>query len=755
MSNKDKEVEFKGRVVRSIYDSPTFRIYAFDVDKEKYPHIKQTKYGNVSCLGELPELGVGVTYEITAEEQDSKHGISYKVSNIRRNVPTSAEDTKIFLEEILTENQADVLYENYPNIVELVKEGKSNTVDLSRLHGIGEKTFAVIVRKIEENFKLADLVVEFNGILSLNMIKKIYDKYSSVDVLKTKLKFEPYSTLTKVSGIGFKTADAITLELQEEGVIDFGYDVRTSEDRCYACILYLLQENENDGNTKMNLAELRKQCINMVPAAADNFTEAIKSEDIYYNKIDMDVAIRSTYETEKYIAETIVSSNKNDNKDMVWDFDVEKYRDIGEFTLSDEQMNAISNVCKYTISILNGFAGSGKSASTQAIINMLEDNGKSYVLMAPTGKASKVIAEYTGRPASTIHRGLGFTPPNKWTYNKIDKLHCDIIIVDEASMCDILLFGKLIDAIDFKHTKLLLIGDSAQLPSVSCGNLLHDLLQSGIVPTTTLTRIFRYSSGGLMKAATDVRNSKRYLDGSMRNKVTVFGDNEDYIFIDLSSESIPKHAVALYKKLLDKGNSVKDIQVLTSKNKGDYGCVTLNNMLQKVANKNYGKSSYMKVGDTTYYKGDMVIAVKNNYDAELHEYDAQEYDMYDNYSGKVPTAFIANGDQGTIVDVFNSYVVIDFDGIIVRYYRDDMSNVKLGYAITCHKSQGSSIKNVIVCTPQSDIFMLNSNLIYVAITRTKDKCYHLGSVSTINKAIDKKANFNRHTFLQKMLLDMC
>ena len=178
-------------------------------------------------------------------------------------------------------------------------------------------------------------------------------------------------------------------------------------------------------------------------------------------------------------------------------------------------------------------------------------------------------------------------------------------------------------------------------------------------------------------------------------------------------------------------------------------------MLQKVANKNYGKGSYMKVGDTTYYKGDMVIAVKNNYDAELHEFDAQECDMYDDGSGKVPTAFIANGDQGTIVDVFNSYVVIDFDGIIVRYYRDDMNNVKLGYAITCHKSQGSSIKNVIVCTPQSDIFMLNSNLIYVAITRTKDKCYHLGSVSTINKAIDKKVNFNIHTFLQKMLLDMC
>ena len=112
MSNKDKEVEFKGKVVRSIYDSPTFRIYAFDVDKEKYPHIKRTKYGNVSCLGELPELGIGITYEITAEEQDSKHGISYKVSNIRRNVPTSAEDTKIFLEEILTENQASVLSEH-------------------------------------------------------------------------------------------------------------------------------------------------------------------------------------------------------------------------------------------------------------------------------------------------------------------------------------------------------------------------------------------------------------------------------------------------------------------------------------------------------------------------------------------------------------------------------------------------------------------------------------------------------------------
>ena len=751
MSEKEKRYEFVGSVARCIYNSADFRVYALDVDTGKYNDIKKNNYGNVRISGEMPELTLGTQYEITAIETESKYGISYKVLNIKRDEPKSEEDMKIFLEEILTPNQADVLYAHYPDIVQRVKDDNLKDIDLSKLHGIGEKTFERIKNKIIENFCLVDLVTEFKGVLSLNIIKKIYDKYSSVDLLREKLKSEPYTSLTRISGIGFKTADSIIMELQKENIIDFGYDVKTSPDRCLSCLLYLLHENEDEGNTKMNLADLRKACIKLVPACSDHFAEVVKSNSIYYNKDTMDVSLRWTYETENYIAKTIVANLKNNNN--IWDYNIEKYRKIGDFELTDEQMMAVANVCKYSISILNGAAGTGKSASTQAIIKMLEDNYKSFKMFSPTGKAAKVLADYTGRPASTIHRGLGHQPPNTWTFNKDNKLMCDIIIVDEFSMVDIQLFGKLIEAIDFNYTKLLIIGDNAQLPSVSCGNLLHDFMQTKLIPTVTLTKVHRYGEGGLMKVATDTRCCKTYLNNSMKSKATSFGNNKDYTFVDLASEAIPHNAVILYKKLLEMGNSVENIQVLTAKNVSDCGTIALNNMLQKVANPNYGGDSYMKVGETTYYVGDFVIQCVNNYKAELDSSRLPD-ELPDYYGEDVPTAFVANGETGIIREIYNTFVIIDFDGVYVKYYRDNMTMIKLGYAITIHKSQGSSIDNVILCTPQSHIFMLNSNLLYVGLTRMKKNCYHLGSLSSVNQAIHKKENLERHTFMQQLLLDM-
>lgn len=746
----EKQYKFKGVVTRCTYNTPDYKIYAMDVSKIDYPDIKQNKYNNVSILGELSDLTLGVEYEVTAEEQTNKYGTSYKVLNIRRDIPTTAEGTYLFLSEILTENQAKVLVEHYPDIIQKVKNNDLANIDLSKLKGIGAKTFEKIKDKIITNFALMELVIEFKNVLSMNIIKKIYDEYASIDKLKEKLKEQPYTTLTRISRIGFKTADSIVLQLQKENIIDFGFDVKTSPDRCLSCMLYLLEENENEGHTKMNLADLRQQCLKIVPSCAEHFVDVIKDNNIYYNKENMEVSLRATYETEKYIADTILSNLKNDNN--IWDFDVQKYKTVGEFKLSDEQMQILDVVCKNNIAILNGFAGAGKTASTQGIINMLKDNNKSFRLMSPTGRAAKVLHENTNEPASTIHRGLGYVPPNQWGYNELQKLHTDIVVVDEFSMVDIWLFKKLLDAIDFKYTKLLLIGDNAQLPSVSCGNLLHDFMEANIIPTVTLNKIFRYSSGGLMKVATDTRCCKSYLDNNMKNTATAFGDNKDYMFIDLSSEMITKNAVALYKKLLDNGSSIEDIQVLTAKNVGECGSVELNNMIQKVANPNYGSEVNMKVGDTTYYQGDLILQCVNNYKAELdvrHLSSDERFAM--SLNDEEPTAFVANGETGIIKEIYNTYIIVDFNGVHVKYYRNDMNMVKLGYAISIHKSQGGGFKTVILCTPQSHIFMLNSNLLYVGLTRMKEKLYHLGSLQSVNQAVKKKANLTRHTFMQDLL----
>lgn len=762
MSKEEKEYKFSGKVVRCTYDTPDFRIFALDVDSKKYPDIKKNKYNNVTILGELHELTVGVTYEISAVEQLGKYGMSYKVLNIKRDVPTTEEDMYLFLSEILTPNQAKVLYENYPDIVQRVKENRLDDIDFNKLKGIKEYTFGVIKRKIIENFCLADLVVEFQGFLNLSMIKKIYAKYTSIEKLKEKLAQDPYKCLCGLAGVGFKTADGILLDMEkaskaniEKGkkpIIEFQSDLRTSPERCLSCLLYMLEENENNGHTKMNLADLRAEMMKLVPACANHFVTAVKADEIHYNKDTMDVALSRTYNLEHKIAQTIlyVLHTKKDE----WDCDIEKYRTVNGSTLSDEQMGAVANVCKYPISILNGAGGTGKSFSTQAVINMLKDHHKTFRLFSPTGKAAKVLADYTKENATTIHRGLGYTPMG-WGYNQEHKIMCDIVIIDEFSMVDIQLFKRVIDAVDFNTTKLLLIGDNAQLPSVSCGNLLHDFMETKLIPTTTLTKVFRYGEGGLMKVATDVRFCEPYLTSSMKSKMTTFGDNKDYTFVDLPSEVIPQNVVGLYKKLLEKGYSIDDIQVLTAKNVGDCGTVVLNNMIQKVANPNYGSEVFMKVGDTTYFEGDLVIQKVNNYKAELDLQHLSEWekDMY-SASEDVPTAFIANGETGIVREIYKSYCIIEFDSVFVKYYRADMQMISLGYSITIHKSQGSSIKIVILCTPQSHIYMLNSNLLYVGLTRMKEGCYHLGALNSINQAVKKKANLTRHTHMQELLLTM-
>lgn len=763
MSEKEKEYKFSCRVVRCTYDTPDFRIYAVDVDKKKYPDVKHNKYGNVTLLGELHELTLGVDYEVVAVEQTSKYGINYKVLNIKRDMPTTAEDMYLFLSEILTPNQANTLWNVYPDIVQRVKENRLDDIDLNKLKGIKEYTFNVIKNKIIENFCLADLVIEFQGYLNLSIIKKIYNKYPSIESLKAKLKTDPYKCLCGLAGVGFKTADGLLLDIEKaskkniengkDPIIEFETDLKSSPQRCLSCLLYLLSENENDGHTKMNLADLRKECMQLVPACAHHFTEAVKASSIYYNKNTMDVALKRTYDIEHQIAKTLLKYLKENNN--VWDYDVEKYRNVNGSILSDEQIKAVENVCKYSISILNGAGGTGKSFSTQAVINMLNDHKKSFKLLSPTGKAAKVLADYTKESTATIHRGLGYVPIDHWTFCEEHKLCCDIVIIDEFSMVDIQLFKRVIDAINFKHTKLLMIGDNAQLPSVSCGNLLHDFMETNLIPTVTLTKVFRYGEGGLMKVATDVRFCKTYLNSSMKSQMTAFGANKDYTFVDLASEAIPKTVVALYKKLMDMGNSIDNIQVLTAKNVGDCGTVVLNNMIQKVANPNYGSNNNMKVGETTYYKGDLIIQKVNNYKAEmdLNSLPDDERRFYFDMD-EVPTAFIANGETGVIKEIFNSYIIIDFDGICVKYYRNDMNMIGLGYSITIHKSQGSSIDNVILCTPQSHIFMLNSNILYVGLTRMRKKCFHLGTLTSVNQAVGKKANLTRHTFMQQLLLNM-
>ena len=735
---KQENKKFNCIIERCTYDSPDYKVYSAYVDKKQYPEIKHNeKYGNVTIFGNLHHLCETQSYEVTAVEELNKYGYGYKVINIRMDQPKSEEDVYVFLQEILTFNQASELWKHYPDIIDRVITGNTDDIDLNKLKGIKEATFLKIKDKIIQNYALYDLVVEFGGILTISMLKKIYDEYQSIEMLKRKLREDPYKCLTRISGVGFIKADAILLELERTNKIKFPFDLKSSQQRCAACIEYFLIENQNNGNTKMDLRDLRKQVVKLVPTCSQHYVECLKNDYFYYNKETYDIALRKTYDTENYIAERIADAN---TYKRVWNIDYTKYRNVGDCSLSDEQVSALKCICENNIMILNGNAGSGKSMTSSAIIKMLDDNHKTFRLFAPTGRAAKVLSDYTQCPASTIHRGLGYRPPSDWGYNKECKLDCDVLIIDEFSMTDIFLFAHVIDALDFKKTKLIIIGDSAQLPSVGPGNLLHDFMNSNIIPTISLSKIFRYADGGLMKVATDVRNMKPYLNG-IKEKCTVFGNAKDYSFIQSANERIVNDTVSLYRKLI-KNHKPEDILVLSAYNKGEYGTIVLNKHLQKLANPNISKSSIsMQIGETTFYKDDIVIQTVNNYKAIVY------IDNQFTYGDDAETTFIPNGMIGKIKLISLQFAVIDYDGIEVIYKKSDMQSVMLGYAISIHKSQGGSADTVVLLTPSSHSYMLNSNLIYVGLTRMKKNLYHLGDSNAINRSVKKKENLARNTFM--------
>ena len=709
----------------------------------EYPQIQIGKYGTATIKGNVQELNLGVEYTVKAKEISDKYGVGYEVINIKREKPTTLAATRNFLYEILTPNQTDTLLEAYPDIVDRIMNNRLDDVDLNKTKGIKDYTFNVIKQKVIENFKLADLVEEFRGLFSLSIIKKLYDKYPSVEKIKEVIRTEPYECLCRLSGIGFKTADGMLLTLEKESkqckengknpILFFGFDLKPSYQRAKACVDYILNENETNGNTYVKVGELKKQFEILVPEAIANLPLILKGDnDVIFDRESLSVCRKETYETEKYIAEKIKEGLSINTK---WDCDCSQFRRLEGFDLTLDQCKTSEYMCIYNIVMLVGYGGAGKSSSTQAFVNLLKHYNKSFLLLAPTGRAAKVLAGFTGENAMTIHRGLGYMPPNDWNFNSEHPLPYDVVIVDEFSMVDIFLFKRLLEAIDFNRTKLLIIGDDAQIPSVGAGNVLYDLLCYKKIPTITLDKVFRYGKGGLSTVATDARTQTEYLDKNKKG-MQVFGEDQSYIFMPLQQDGIVDYTVKLYKTLLTKGYSVEDIAVLSCYNVGDYGVIELNKRLQEAVNPN--PDAKIVFGDSEFRLNDIVMNYANDYKAVLYN---------EEFLDDKNTTFIANGESGMVDKIEHNSMVSNYDGTLIYYDKGKLKNIRLAYAITTHKSQGGQFKVVILITPRSHTFMLNSNLLYVGISRAKEKCYHLGEIKTVNNALKKKENFDRKTLL--------
>ncbi len=724
---------FVCRPEAATYVSDDFKIYACEVREDMYPDIKPNVYGSVTIKGSFGELTTGADYEVTAVEMfDPRYKYSYQVQFIQPKKLETADDAKTFLSTIISEKKAENLLRVYPDIIERIVAGKP--VDLSLVKGIKQKTFDKLRQKVISHYSMYGAITEFSGIFTAGVLKKLMDVYGSTARIKEELIYDPYRCLMALPGVGYKRVENILATKTEalEALLgrDYLSELRVSGKRLMACANDVLADNETDGSTLISVDDLYRGCEERCNEAIGHFKEIYSDPRFVFVGEDM-VMRQEAFCAEDGIVRQLKALRESEND---WVIDPEPYRQVDDITLTDDQFSMLRLILNNNIVILNGYAGAGKTQSTRGLIHMLRDNNKSFVCLAPTGRAAKVLSGYTGEEAMTIHRALGY----RGEWDPLARIDTDIVILDEVSMVDIYAFYHLLMAIDPIKTKVLLIGDDAQLASVGCGNVLHDLLGSGAFATVTLDKIFRYGRGGLSTVATDIRRGKQYLRGIAPGEVKMVGSDNSYGFIQVDNNDIVATATNMYVKLLTSGYSIDDICVLSAFNTGNIGTVEINRSIQAAVN--HSKEEY-STGDKLFRVGDPVINTKNNYHA-------RSYDSKFSYIGE---DFIANGEIGRVALIDNKSLYVAFGDKMILY--TSFENLLLAYAISCHKSQGGSFRAVILSTPQRHQRMLTSNLLYVGVTRASEKCYHIGDAGVVNDAVKISEQINRKTFMKIVLND--
>lgn len=529
-----------------------------------------------------------------------------------------------------------------------------------------------------------------------NKLDRHYD--GDLKRFRDDLQANPYHVLIDICGMSFKYADNIIMRYHHAKP-----DVYC---RCQYAVYAVLQKNELDGNTRMTDVKLAEGVFDIANEVMGHIVNVVKDDPrIHYEPSRHLVSFEQTYKDELLIADHLKARLAIHEP---IEHDIEQYRRDGDMELTDEQMSALRMVLDDGVCMLNGQAGSGKSQTTKAMLDMLDDLGKSCVCLTPTGISSKVMRGYTGRPASTIHMFL----TNVWKP--------DYVLIDESSMVSVHLLAILLSQIGYEP-KLVFIADNAQLASIQCGSLVQNMIDSELIPRVELTKIFRYNSSGIVTMATDIRH------GSCDHLTTDF---LDYLFVPEDENDSIGQVVEQYDRLIADGYGIDDIVVLCPFNRR-VGADAINAAISAKYNPNepVRKNSAIKLGDK-------VLNCKNNY-----------------HGGK--NDMIANGDVGYLRSIEYDYatktntVMVEFaDGV---KNVGSLSVLKQAYAMSTHKSQGSSAKAVIVLIDPMHGFMLSRNLLYTAVTRARERLVVIGDADTIIRGVRVEENMQRNTWLKEML----
>ena len=719
-------------ITKQLYNDPVsgFKILSCK-PKNKPNGLVLSQYGTFTINGNnLSGLSINQEVELDIVSSYSpKYPESYKVISLGAFKPNGEKidvDPKQELNilcGLMTKNQAKSVNKAYPNFISMILNGQEEQIDHKNIYGVGPVYLETYIKKVKQAYRYIMFIPIANkfGIEDINIVQKLANVYLSPDELSDDMELNPYHVCIDLLEMPFSRADKLILTNRPE-LID-------CIERCeYACV-HCLKKNETLGNTRISANELAQMVYAIAPEALNKIVTAVStSEHIYYDKEHKQVSLKSTYEAEALIANNI--QGRLDNS-AITRMDWQDYVEVDGLKLTDEQQQILQVAQDNGVTILTGSAGSGKTNTMKALIYMLEAHGYSYTMLCPTGTAAQVLTKSTGRRAYTIHKFLA----------SINKECGDFLLIDEFSMVGVELLSMLLGSIP-KSTKIIFICDPSQLPSISCGNIVHDILESSKVPNVNLTKIFRYNSSGLITVATDTR---------MGNPSSFTNQYDDYKFIEESNEPI-KQVVEEYDRLLSQGYNKSDILILSPYNKGSAGTYAINKAIQAKFNPNPLLDVSYKRDSTTiqFAIGDRVINKKNNYSVPKMEMGAEGYEETQE------VMFVANGSIGVILAEYyeddQACFAIQFEDGIGKFKGPEIANLLLGYAVSIHASQGSQARAVIVVVSKEHKRILNLNILYVGFTRAQEHLTVIGNKESIAEGMNVEETAIRNTWLKDMLI---
>lgn len=731
-----------------------YRMYGCDLHQSDDEIETHPIYGTFTLKGSMMELSLGERYEVEIQNQSTpQYPASYFLKKMKYELPSDKDLQREFLLALLTENQVNNIYDFYSNDEDLLKMIQKDEFDYESIKGLGESSYKKIRERVLAQAVMSELIAFLAPYgVTINMTKKIFKFYNEDPKLAIKRISENPYELVKVRGIGFKRADSVGLNLGIE---------KTSPHRINSSFTSIIEDGAfKKGDTWIPEDELVKNASALLGINKSHIKKQIEEKtygEYGIFEIDHKFTMRYAYDDEASIAwkieNSITAPIRYFTDEEITEF-LDNYEKETGFILEEMQRQFFFNWNNSTISFLIGSAGMGKSALMDILVKLLETKHLSRALMTPTGKSSKVLTEYVGEKASTIHRAIGLQDS---TQNKPSKdIRESQVIVDEVSMADSRLIKLMLQAIDIRETKILFVGDDYQLPSVGVGNFLYDCINSGKVTVTKLQKVFRQDEGGILDVATKVRQGKSFIgyDDTGRN---VLG--RDCVVDVVNQASMQDATVFYYDSLLDKGYTPDDIMILSTKKMGSIGTFDMNKLLQEIANPYSQSKNQIEVKNVdgqefTLREGDLIMNIVNTYDKKVFNgrFEPEMTPSFENVKGD-----LFNGDTGKIlkIDEKKKVVYAEFDGIIFELTVNEMRrNILHSYCITIHKSQGSASKVVIALIDKSSTFQLNANLIYTGITRAKNYLLILGQTEAMINGGKKFLNMKRRSFLGEMLKEI-